>query len=405
MRLARWYLFLVGAVLSAPLQAAPITYAVSTVASGQIGGTEFSDKTVTITVTADTDGITPVSGDPGSAEYNPGIPLSDTITVGGDLHGSVVLDSVEAGPGTFALAGPALLNGSHGPGFYVLQPFISLNNVALSNSNLYGTNAPVFSSGPIFGDNGVSVFTVNGVPVPDAPNGTPIIPTVQFGGGVLILPQNSTDGYSFDGFTWHSIDDPYSIVLSATSQVAPVLPTTTQPSGTCLLIANGPVVPGCVPVGPEWVFGEGPSGAWFDPTGAGGYIYSMSGDSLFTDILSLPTGFANPFTISSPGCTIPGTYTGGDSVDFVSLCGQGVSSFAISDISPAVDPDTPNAFPIELAFNTPTADFNVQGFDLGNSVPEPPSETVLGFTLVAVYAAASRKRSGRTRRAVRGRAG
>ena len=94
----------------------------------------------------------------------------------------------------------------------------------------------------------------------------------------------------------------------------------------------------------------------------------MTGDSLFTNILAFPTGFDEPFDLTSPGCTIPGTFTSGDSLNFVSLCGKGVSEFAITGIDPPFDPTNSSAFPIELTFDTPTADFVAAPLD---SSPEP----------------------------------
>ncbi len=61
-----------------------------------------------------------------------------------------------------------------------------------------------------------------------------------------------------------------------------------------------------------------------------------------------------------------GEFGPGETVDFVSLLGAGVSSFTISGIEPLVDAEDPLAFPIALAFNTPTASFTMTAV-----VPEP----------------------------------
>jgi hypothetical protein len=61
---------------------------------------------------------------------------------------------------------------------------------------------------------------------------------------------------------------------------------------------------------------------WFDPPTASGYTYQMTDGSLFTEIVDLPTGFLKPFDVTAPGCSIPGTFEGGQSVNFVALCGK-----------------------------------------------------------------------------------
>lgn len=94
--------------------------------------------------------------------------------------------------------------------------------------------------------------------------------------------------------------------------------------------------------------------------------YQTDSDSLFTEISDLPTGFDGVFTISALGRTL-GQFRAGDSVDFVSLLGTGVSDFDISDIKPSTDATEPNSFSLQLAFNTEIASFQTQV----KTVPEP----------------------------------
>ncbi|HBB32922.1 MAG TPA: PEP-CTERM sorting domain-containing protein [Cyanobacteria bacterium UBA8803] len=122
----------------------------------------------------------------------------------------------------------------------------------------------------------------------------------------------------------------------------------------------------------EWIFQEVRSGRWYDPPTAYGFQYEMTSTSVFTHILNFPVGIDddNLFTVKV-GDTLLGQFSPGQTVDFVSLLGQGVSKFTVTDIHPLVDPQDPVAFPIHLAFNTPTASFKMAALSEQKSVPEP----------------------------------
>ncbi len=113
-------------------------------------------------------------------------------------------------------------------------------------------------------------------------------------------------------------------------------------------------------------------GKWYDPPSAYGFHYEMTGDSLFTSILNFPVGFENPFTVSV-GDTNLGEFLPGDSIDFVSLLGGGVSEFTITGLD--VDPTNPTAFPIKLDFDTDSASFDMHALieEDSQDVPEPVS--------------------------------
>jgi len=53
----------------------------------------------------------------------------------------------------------------------------------------------------------------------------------------------------------------------------------------------------------------------------------------------------------------------------------------VSGIAPLVDPGNPSAFPLELAFNTPTADFEMQAI----SVVAPASVSLLIAGMILVW--------------------
>lgn len=142
--------------------------------------------------------------------------------------------------------------------------------------------------------------------------------------------------------------------------------------------------------GPIYEFINQRGRRWFDPPSATGFNFEMTGDSLFTEILSLPGGFDNPFTVSI-GDIVVGEFTGGDSIDFVSLLGTGVKQFSVSGIN--VDPSDPTVFPIKLDFDTELASFNMQAIGYTpepESVPEPG--TVLGLLSVGAFFVGSRLR-------------
>ena len=124
-----------------------------------------------------------------------------------------------------------------------------------------------------------------------------------------------------------------------------------------------------------YTFQDVVSGQWFDPPTTSGFIYKMTGDSLFTHILNFPSGFKDPFEVVVDGKVL-GTYGPGQSVDFTSFAGGGVSSFEILGIHPGVDPANANAFPLQLTFNSPTASFTM------TSVPEPSSLALIGTALL-----------------------
>jgi hypothetical protein len=82
----------------------------------------------------------------------------------------------------------------------------------------------------------------------------------------------------------------------------------------------------------DWkYFSDVPSGLWYDPLTTYGLRYEALGDSLFTNILNFPTGISadNQFTVSV-GNNILGNFSPGQSVDFTSLLGSGVSQFTVT---------------------------------------------------------------------------
>ena len=136
-----------------------------------------------------------------------------------------------------------------------------------------------------------------------------------------------------------------------------------------------PILPDVLEPG-TFTFEEVPSGNWFDPPLAEGFNYTMTGNSLFTEV-GLPVGIdADNLYNILVGNTSLGQFAGGDTINFANLFGSNVSQFSITGINPAVDAANPNAFPTFLSFDTPTASFTmsaITGDVPPQGVPEPTS--------------------------------
>jgi hypothetical protein len=94
----------------------------------------------------------------------------------------------------------------------------------------------------------------------------------------------------------------------------------------------------------ELTFENVESGLWFDPPTAYGFEYRMLDDSLFTNILDFPLGFNNAFSVEVCGNLIKELLPD-NMLDFTQVCGSGVSTFKILDVSPPTDLEVPAAFP------------------------------------------------------------
>jgi hypothetical protein len=152
-----------------------------------------------------------------------------------------------------------------------------------------------------------------------------------------------------------------------TEETNPILPSTTDANGT-------------------FFFSNVPSGRWFDPPLVFGYEFTMSRPgSLFTEIMNFPSGpsFGN-LTVTAGGNTWTGQQSG------MSLNLGGVTSFRITGISPLLDNPNGAAFPIQLAFSTPTAAFSMT--PLASNVPEPGTVALSLTGLAAVMWLRRRRR-------------
>lgn len=105
----------------------------------------------------------------------------------------------------------------------------------------------------------------------------------------------------------------------------------------------------------------GPSGGWYDPPLALGFDFQQTGSSLFTDIVTLPIGIDGDglFEVEVGNVSL-GWFAQGSRVDFRQILGgNGVASFRIAGIDPAVDATDAAVFPVQLAFDTANAEFTM----------------------------------------------
>ncbi|MEN8447245.1 MAG: hypothetical protein ABG776_19785, partial [Cyanobacteria bacterium J06555_13] len=136
-----------------------------------------------------------------------------------------------------------------------------------------------------------------------------------------------------------------------------------------------------------FIFEDVPTDNWFDPPLASGFEYRMTGDSFFTDILELPTGLDADglFSVSVAG-NLLGNFREGQGVSFLDLIGAPVSEFTLAGIDPLVDSEQRDAFPLRLAFDTPTASFSMTPIlaDDVDPTPIPEKSSILSIALLAL---------------------
>ena len=121
------------------------------------------------------------------------------------------------------------------------------------------------------------------------------------------------------------------------------------------------------------------SGQFMDPPIADGFEYTMTSASMFTKI-GLPEGYGNNFTVVVGGNPVATGLNGGDAYTFV---GPGVPSFQLIGLNPDVDAANPDAFPLYMEFDTPTASFDMNAI----VVPEPSTFVlaILGLVGIGVW--------------------
>ncbi|NEP14925.1 MAG: hypothetical protein F6K14_33060 [Symploca sp. SIO2C1] len=154
------------------------------------------------------------------------------------------------------------------------------------------------------------------------------------------------------------------------------------------------------------------SGWWCDPPIAEGFEYEMiprdmpigltsrvfpgmtgqdtASDAIFTKISGFPEAVDQDdrFTVAVEGKVL-GEFGPGETLDFgdyqeelgdLLVNGEGVKKFTISAIDPGVDAADPEAFPLRLEFNTPTASFEMRAIETQQAaIAEDATEPVAIF--------------------------
>ncbi|MBD6615050.1 hypothetical protein FNW02_04080 [Komarekiella sp. 'clone 1'] len=142
-----------------------------------------------------------------------------------------------------------------------------------------------------------------------------------------------------------------------------------RPGGT----QQNPILPNAKE-GNWQVFRDVPGCRWYDPHTPYGFEFQALDNTLFTEILDFPVGSDNRFTVSV-GDRILGEFGAGDSVDFTSLFGSGISNFKITGIDSLFGSTEETAFPIQLAFNDRTGSFKMRPFSQEISPQSVPEST------------------------------
>jgi hypothetical protein len=129
----------------------------------------------------------------------------------------------------------------------------------------------------------------------------------------------------------------------------------------------------------DFHFTSVPSGRWVDAPLGPEITFTADGDTRFSSIAGFPTGFGDLFTLSVGGGVV-GQFSAGQTFNFQSFPGGGVTGFEISGVNSnalALLQSAPG-FPLKLAFTTPTGSF------AATTVPEPATTLLLLFTILAL---------------------
>jgi hypothetical protein len=170
-------LFILTYLSLSPLSATPITYTITALASGTVGGTPFTNQLISLTQTTDTTLVT---------LFSPGIFVSPATTTSLSVPGF--------GTGSFTNAGRFFVNQNNGPGVGYND---SVKNDLLDDINpVYGGYDLKSAIGPVFG---TSVLVTGGFTSVPTSLGLVTVNSVNSAGGSFTATTTPEPG------TWASL--------------------------------------------------------------------------------------------------------------------------------------------------------------------------------------------------------
>lgn len=124
---------------------------------------------------------------------------------------------------------------------------------------------------------------------------------------------------------------------------------------------------------------------WIDPPIAFGYRYEALDGTKFTRVAGFPSGIDadDTFRVHSGGSFL-GSFQVGQEVDFSGFPGGGVTSFSVTGIDPGTDAHDGRGFPLQVDFDTATANIDVTALEVPELDLPPPSGGVFTFTWPSV---------------------
>ena len=162
------------------------------------------------------------------------------------------------------------------------------------------------------------------------------------------------------------------------------------------ILPGGDPLPGWSSTLPFWSFRNVFNGAWVDPLPTDSLYYQMAGDSLFTGFRAPSTSFGNLMVEDLNGNILGSQVLPDGFVNFLTP----INGFRIFGFDPLIDGENPLAFPLQLFFNTSSADFLVGPApitQLASAVPEPSTYGMIGLVIIGA-AVANRRRARRAAR-------
>ena len=181
------------------------------------------------------------------------------------------------------------------------------------------------------------------------------------------------------------------------SAMSPTSSTTLGPRpASDLLPTGGGALAGTFEFQPQQATFSTACNCWHDAgIASAGMLFETTDGSLFTGVSNFSDELLSPVTVWADGQNL-GEFSAGDELDFLTLLGFGVDSFAITGIDL---PLTATGVPFYLLFDQPGAEFTVRAIEPSqqqepsSAVPEPTSAVVYALVLLVGILLAYRQRA------------